>query len=77
MTYCQKFGDGKGIALRGDSYWIQPWIWGYGGGLVDMQKKQILIALEEVDRRLDARTTRCSRTSARSRTRTSPTTTAT
>jgi arabinogalactan oligomer / maltooligosaccharide transport system substrate-binding protein len=44
VTYCQKFGAGKGIALRGDSYWSQPWIWGYGGGLVDMAKKQILIA---------------------------------
>ena len=40
---CQKFGNGKGIALRGDSYWIGPWIWGYGGGLVNMAKKQILI----------------------------------
>jgi arabinogalactan oligomer/maltooligosaccharide transport system substrate-binding protein len=44
VNYCQKFGSGKGIALRGDSYWIQPWIWGYGGGLVNMAKKQILIA---------------------------------
>jgi arabinogalactan oligomer / maltooligosaccharide transport system substrate-binding protein len=42
--YCGKFGDGKGIALRGDSYWVQPWIWGYGGGLVNMQKKEILVA---------------------------------
>jgi arabinogalactan oligomer / maltooligosaccharide transport system substrate-binding protein len=44
QQYCGKFGDRKGIALRGDSYWIQPWIWGYGGGLVDMQEKQILVA---------------------------------
>lgn len=44
VQYCQKFGNEKGIALRGDSYWIQPWIWGYGGGLVNMQSKQILIA---------------------------------
>jgi arabinogalactan oligomer/maltooligosaccharide transport system substrate-binding protein len=44
QQYCQKLGAGKGIALRGDSYWIGPWIWGEGGGLVDMQKKQILIA---------------------------------
>lgn len=44
VSDCQKFGSGKGIALRGDSYWIQPWIWGYGGGLVNMAKKQILIA---------------------------------
>ncbi len=42
--YCQKLGNGKGVALRGDSYWIQPWIWGTGGGLVNMSKKQILIA---------------------------------
>jgi arabinogalactan oligomer/maltooligosaccharide transport system substrate-binding protein len=46
-TYCQKFGTGKGIALRGDSYWIQPWVWGYGGGLVNMAKKQILIATKK------------------------------
>jgi len=44
VTYCQKFGSQKGIALRGDSYWIQPWIWGYGGGLVNMSKKQILVS---------------------------------
>ncbi len=44
VTYCQKFGNGKGILLNADSYWIQPWIWGNGGGLVDMQKKQILVA---------------------------------
>jgi arabinogalactan oligomer/maltooligosaccharide transport system substrate-binding protein len=44
VTTCQKFGNGKGILLNADSYWIQPWIWGYGGGLVDMQKKQILVA---------------------------------
>jgi arabinogalactan oligomer/maltooligosaccharide transport system substrate-binding protein len=44
VQYCQKLGAGKGIALRGDSYWITPWIWSAGGGLVDMQKKQILIA---------------------------------
>ena len=44
VSYCQKLGAGKGIALRGDSYWITPWIWSAGGGLVDMQKKQILIA---------------------------------
>jgi arabinogalactan oligomer/maltooligosaccharide transport system substrate-binding protein len=44
QQYCNKFGAQKGIALRGDSYWLQPWIWGYGGGLVNMQKKQILIA---------------------------------
>lgn len=41
---CQKFGAGKGIFINADSYWIQPWIWGYGGGLVDMAKKQILVA---------------------------------
>ena len=41
---CQKFGAGKGIFLRADSYWVQPWIWGYGGGLVSVTKKQILIA---------------------------------
>jgi arabinogalactan oligomer/maltooligosaccharide transport system substrate-binding protein len=44
---CQKFGNGKGIALRGDSYWIGPWIWGYGGGLVNMAKKQILIGSKQ------------------------------
>ena len=44
VQYCQKFGAAKGIALRGDSYWVQPWIWGYGGGLVNVNTKQILIA---------------------------------
>ena len=44
QQYCEKLGAGKGIALRGDSYWITPWIWGAGGGLVDMAKKQILVA---------------------------------
>ena len=70
-------GNGKGIFLRADSYWVQPWIWGYGGGLVDMAKKQILIGNEEVDRRLEAYKLAVLRTSARSRTRTSRTTTAT
>lgn len=41
---CRKFGDGKGIFLRGDAYFVQPWIWAYGGGLVNPLKKQILIA---------------------------------
>ena len=40
---CQKFGAGKGIFLNSDSYWVQPWIWGYGGGLVNMADKQILV----------------------------------
>jgi arabinogalactan oligomer/maltooligosaccharide transport system substrate-binding protein len=47
VQYCQKFPAGQGIALRGDSYWIGPWIWGYGGGLVDMAKKQILISSKQ------------------------------
>jgi arabinogalactan oligomer/maltooligosaccharide transport system substrate-binding protein len=42
-SVCQKFGAGKGIFLNADSYWVQPWIWGYGGGLVNMSKKQILV----------------------------------
>ena len=37
---CTKFGDGKGIFLRGDSYFIQPWIWAYGGGLVNPQRSR-------------------------------------
>lgn len=41
---CQKFGAGKGIFLNADSYWVQPWIWGYGGGLVSVTKKQIYVA---------------------------------
>jgi arabinogalactan oligomer/maltooligosaccharide transport system substrate-binding protein len=41
---CAKFGDGKGIFLRGDAYFVQPWIWAYGGGLVNPLKKEILIA---------------------------------
>ena len=44
VTTCQKFGAGKGLFLNADAYWIGPWIWGYGGGLVDMSKKQILVA---------------------------------
>ena len=42
--WCAKVGKNKGIFLRGDSYFTQPWIWAYGGGLVNPQKKQILIA---------------------------------
>ena len=41
---CKKIGDGKGIFLRGDSYFVQAWIWAYGGGLVNPLKKEILIA---------------------------------
>ena len=44
VSDCQKVGAGKGIALRADSYWIQPWIWGYGGGLVSVTKKEIYVA---------------------------------
>jgi arabinogalactan oligomer/maltooligosaccharide transport system substrate-binding protein len=41
---CKKFGDGKGIFLRGDAYFVQPWIWAYGGGLVNPLRREILIA---------------------------------
>ena len=41
---CKKFGDNAGIFLRGDAYFVQPWIWAYGGGLVNPLKKEILIA---------------------------------
>jgi arabinogalactan oligomer/maltooligosaccharide transport system substrate-binding protein len=42
---CSKFGSGKGIFLRGaEAYFVQPWIWAYGGGLLNPAKKQILIA---------------------------------
>ncbi len=41
---CKKFDDGKGIFLRGDAYFVQPWIWAYGGGLVNPLKREILIA---------------------------------
>ena len=41
---CKKFGDGAGIFLRGDAYFVQPWIWAYGGGLVNPLTKEILIA---------------------------------
>jgi arabinogalactan oligomer / maltooligosaccharide transport system substrate-binding protein len=44
VAACRKFGDGKGIFLRGDSYFVQPWIWAYGGGLLNPLKKEILIA---------------------------------
>lgn len=43
-TACKKFGAGKGIFLRGDAYFVQPWIWAYGGGLVNPSKREILIA---------------------------------
>jgi arabinogalactan oligomer/maltooligosaccharide transport system substrate-binding protein len=44
LTACRRVGAGKGIFLRGDSYFVQPWIWAYGGGLVNPAQKQILIA---------------------------------
>jgi len=43
-AWCTKVGASKGIFLNGISYFVQPWIWAYGGGLVDPPKKQILIA---------------------------------
>ena len=43
QSFCQKFPTGKGIFLRADSYWVQPWVWGYGGGLIVPASKQILI----------------------------------
>lgn len=43
-TVCQRFPAKQGIFLRADSYWVQPWVWGFGGGLIDPAKKQILIA---------------------------------
>lgn len=42
--WCSKIGNGKGIFLRADSYWTQAWIWAYGGGLINTQSKQILVA---------------------------------
>jgi arabinogalactan oligomer / maltooligosaccharide transport system substrate-binding protein len=42
--WCSKVGKGKGIFLRADSYWTQAWIWAYGGGLINTQSKQILVA---------------------------------
>jgi arabinogalactan oligomer/maltooligosaccharide transport system substrate-binding protein len=44
LTACRRVGAGKGIFLRGDSYFVQPWIWAWGGGLVNPASKQILIA---------------------------------
>lgn len=45
QSVCEaKFPNANGIFLRGDAYWVQPWVWGYGGGLIDPAKKQILIA---------------------------------
>ena len=41
---CTKLGAGKGIFLRGDAYFVQPWIWAYGGGLVNPLRREILIA---------------------------------
>jgi arabinogalactan oligomer/maltooligosaccharide transport system substrate-binding protein len=42
--WCGKLGKGKGLFLRADSYWTQAWIWAYGGGLINTQSKQILVA---------------------------------
>lgn len=44
VAACRAFGRGRGIFLRGDSYWTQAFIWAYGGGLLDPQTKEILIA---------------------------------
>ena len=47
---CQRLPEVRrrqGNLLSGDSYWIAPWIWGYGGGLVDMAKKQILVGSKQ------------------------------
>jgi arabinogalactan oligomer/maltooligosaccharide transport system substrate-binding protein len=44
VSDCRKFGAGKGIFINSDSYWIQPWIWGYGGGLVSVTKKEIYVS---------------------------------
>lgn len=41
---CEKIGSRKGVFLVRDAYFIQPWIWGYGGGLIDPAAKSILIA---------------------------------
>lgn len=44
---CSKFPAKQGIFLRADSYWVQPWVWGFGGGLINPAKKQILIATKQ------------------------------
>jgi arabinogalactan oligomer/maltooligosaccharide transport system substrate-binding protein len=44
VAACAKFEAGKGIFLRGDAYFVQPWIWAFGGGLLNPLKKEILIA---------------------------------
>ncbi len=40
-----KFAGGRtfGFYMRGDSYWLQPFIWAFGGGLVDVGGKRILV----------------------------------
>ena len=43
QTLCAKFPAGEGIFLRADAYWVQPWVWGYGGNLVVPASKQILV----------------------------------
>jgi arabinogalactan oligomer/maltooligosaccharide transport system substrate-binding protein len=35
--------DPYGFYMRADPYWLQPFIWGYGGGLVDTEAKKVLI----------------------------------
>ena len=45
QSFCQKFPAGKGIFLRAqEAYFMQPWLWGYGGGLLNPASKQILVA---------------------------------
>ncbi len=44
---CTKFGSGKGIFLNADSYWVQPWIWGYGGGLVNVKSSTISVSTKK------------------------------
>jgi arabinogalactan oligomer/maltooligosaccharide transport system substrate-binding protein len=44
VNACMKFPAGKGIFLRGDAYFVQPWIWAYGGGLLDPKTKTILVS---------------------------------
>lgn len=41
---CDKLGAGKGIFLRGDSYWTLGWIWAYGGDLLNYPGKRILVS---------------------------------
>lgn len=43
-TACQKLGRGKGIFLLGNPYYALPWVYGYGGDMINADARQITIS---------------------------------